>query len=460
MNRRVLLLAAGFGGLVAACSGPGSRPAGSTASATAATGPATAPSTTTTRPAEAPIDTLVVLMLENRSFDHHFGALPGVDGVLGKDLSNPRGAGGEPVAPYHLDDACTEKDLDHSFTGSHEQFDDGRNDGFVTASGEVAMGYREPADLPFTSALAAEFTVCDRWFCSVLGPTFPNRHYLHSGTADGRTRNVIEAFPKPSIWNRLEEAGVQWGYYYGDLPFLGLYPDVFGRGRDRGAVASLERYFRDAAAGRLPRVAFVEPVFNGPAATDDHPPHNSQFAQRFAAQVFGALASSPHWERSLFVLTYDEHGGFFDHVAPPPVVDDHAAAGFDHLGFRVPAMLAGPYVKRHFVSSVTYEHSSVPHFIEWRFGLRPMGVRDAQAANLLDALDFTKGDPTVPRLPVPALDPAHAVLCEPVGTATTVSYGARARPEGDGMALLAELFPWEPGYVMPVQPTHPSLVEV
>lgn len=468
MNRRELLLAAGFGGLVAACT-RARPPAPSFATPSSTTGPVT--TSRAASPSEAPVDTIVVVMLENRSFDHHFGLLPSVDGLAGKALTNPN-AEGEPVKIHHLDDACTETDPDHSFEGSHEQWNMGRNDGFVKRSGAVAMGYREPLDVPFTTALAREFAVCDRWFCSVLGPTYPNRHYLHSATSDGRTSNELVPFDKPAIWDRLDEAGIPWGYYYGDLPFLGLYPRLFMPGVERKNIVTVDKFYEHAAAGRLPRVAFVEPVFLGPLASDDHPPHNSQLAQRFAAQVFGALASSPQWSRSLFVLTYDEHGGFFDHVPPPPVVDDFGSQGFDRLGFRVPAVLAGPHVRRNFVCSTVLDHTSVLRFIEWRFGLRPLGVRDANANNLLDALDFSRGDPSVPRLPVPELDPAHALLCAPPTSSTAGALGperktaltAGARPgAGDGMDLLAEVVPDElrgSGLGMPAALTHPSLITV
>jgi phospholipase C len=450
------------GSLAAACAKGGQ---GSTTTTT------TAPPTTI-RPEQTPIDTIVVVMLENRSFDHHFGFLPGVDGLMGKDLSNTDPKTGEVVRPYHMDDACTTKDLDHSFEGTHLEWNGGRNDGFVARSGMEAMGYRLPADLPFTSALAREFTVCDRWFCSVLGPTFPNRFYLHSATSDGRVKNDIIPFTKPSIWDRLDEAGIPWGYYYSDLPFLALYPDVSKRGTDKGQVAKLDRYFADASSGRLPRVAFVEPSFTGPMEDDDHPPSNSQLAQRFAAQVFGALASSPQWPRSLFILTFDEHGGFYDHVPPPMVDDEFAAQGFDHAGFRVPAVLAGPYVPRRRVSSVVLDHPSILRFIEWRFGLKPLGMRDAKAGLLLPLLDLTKGDPSVPQLPVPALDPARARLCsaspasggDEGNLGPPTSRSASSGVAGSEAALaLAEITPRDirgEGDSLPKEPTHPSLVEV
>ena len=302
-----------------------------------------------------------------------------------------------------------------------------------------------------------------------------------------------------------------WAYYYGDLPFLGLYPRLLVRSQ------RIERYYEAAAAGRLPPFCMVEPTFEGPAAVDDHPPRSSQLAQRFVAQVFGAMAASPQWERSLFILTYDEHGGFYDHVPPPAVVDDRATDGFGTLGFRVPALLAGPYVRRGHVESTVLEHASVARFLEWRFGLEPLGVRDANAGNILGSLDFANGDISVPRLPVPTVDPDEARRCGVEGAITGSARGARVaappldwgarlsaglgstgragRPQDfgdpfglascgettvspesgaglggsapqtppDGMELLAAIVPSDfrgDGWCMPDRLTHPNLVEV
>jgi phospholipase C len=342
----------------------------------------------------ATIDTIVVLMMENRSFDHFLGSLSLAEGradVDGLDdtMSNPDADGVEhPVAPATVD--CL-ADPPHSWSRSHDQFDAGANDGFVRAYasaqddpsvGPEVMGYFGRAALPITYALADAYTVCDAWFCSVMGPTWPNRLYAHAGTSDGQDDNAFPdggAFTFPTVWTKLDEVGVPWRYYYVDVPFLGLFANHL---RD-GTYGYLEDFFSDAARGELPPVVWIDPGFT---FNDDHPPHHPGLGQELIASIYTALAASPQWGRCLFILMYDEHGGFFDHVAPPVTADDHARQGFDQLGFRVPALLVGPYV-RPGVEHTPFDHTSWIKYVCERFGITPWTARIDAATSIAVALD-------------------------------------------------------------------------
>jgi phospholipase C len=344
-------------------------------------------------PEAATIDTVIVLMMENRSFDHYLGGMrlvEGRDDIDGLDatMSNPDSDGVEiPVSPATVD--CV-ADPGHSWGDSHRQFNDGANDGFVTeyesrapndVLGEV-MSYQVRENLPITWALADAYTVCDAWFCSVMGPTWPNRFYGHAGTSDGQTNNDFPsggAFTFPTVWSKLDEVGVPWKYYYTDVPYIGLFAGHF---RDE-TVGFLEDFVRDVERGKLPPVVWIDPGFT---YNDDHPPHHPGLGQELIAIVYEALARSPQWDRCLLVITYDEHGGFYDHVAPPTTDDDHADEGFDQLGFRVPTLLVGPYVRKG-VDHTVYDHTSWIKFVCERFGIEPWTARIRAANSIASALD-------------------------------------------------------------------------
>lgn len=340
----------------------------------------------------ATIDTIVVLMMENRSFDHFLGSLKLLEGRdvdgLTADMSNPDTDGNVfPVAPAQVD--CV-SDPPHGWSSSHDQFDGGANDGFVKAmvahhggtdAAEV-MGYYTRAELPVTYALADAYALCDRYFCSVMGPTWPNRFYGHAGTSNGQSGNDLPdtyVFEFPTVWNKLDEAGIPWKYYYTDVPFLGLFANHIRE----DTAAFLEDFVDDALDGKLPPVVWVDPGFT---FNDDHPPHHPGLGQEMIALVVEALAASPQWGRCLLLITYDEHGGFFDHVPPPTTEDDFAADGFDQLGFRVPSIVVSPFAKKGTVSTV-FDHTSWIKLVCERHGLTPWTARIAAATSLAEALD-------------------------------------------------------------------------
>jgi phospholipase C len=355
----------------------------------------------------AGIETIVVLCLENRSFDHTLGALrlvegrADVDGLVGTEW-NPDN-NGTPVALHRIGEQIA-ADPPHNWMASHRQWHDGANDGFVQAHAgpyqDDVMGYRVRAQQAVTYALADQGAVCDRWFASCLGPTWPNRAYLHAATSTGMKEDLPMLFAPPSIWDRLAAAGLGGVNYYHDVAWV-----VGAFGQTTG-LAPVERFFHDAAAGTLPPLAVIDPAFFGGGANDDHPTHDGQLAQALIASVVAALGASPQWDRCLFVLTYDEHGGFFDHVAPPAVrAELEPYSDFANLGFRVPSIVIGPHVRRGCAVHAVLEHSAVIATVTRRFGLAPVNQRADAAADLAACLDPRRlGAPLAPpRIPTVTL---------------------------------------------------------
>jgi phospholipase C len=343
----------------------------------------------------APIETIVVLMMENRSFDHYLGTLKllegrAVDGLTGNE-TNPA-PNGTPVKVHQLTSG-KQDDPPHEWDAAHAQFNAGANDGFVKAhagsSQEDVMGYFARAQLPITYALADSFAVCDRWFSSVMGPTWPNRFYLHGATSKGQKRNLPSAGLQ-SIFQALDQKGISNKNYFVDLPWAsGGYFKLSG-------LAPLNDFLAAAAAGTLPQFSIIDPGFS---SNDDHPSHDVALGQALIATVFTALAKSPQWSKCLFVLTYDENGGFYDHVPPPKTVDD--LPEFEQLGFRVPSIVCGPFVRNGCVVSTQYEHVSVISTVTTRFGLAPLNARVAATHDLSDCIDpaYLADPRTPPALP-------------------------------------------------------------
>ena len=360
---------------------------------------------------------IVVLMMENRSYDHYLGARGLLEGKPGDGLvagmSNPD-LDGVARAIYRESISCV-ADPPHSWNPCRTQWNLGANDGFMRAYqndegrdiGPHVMGYFGREELPAHWALADHFTSCDRWFSALLTQTWPNRFYWYAAQSDGVKDNVLPngRLSVPTVLDRLDEKGVPWKYFFGDIPFLALFERVGSTDMKRIDLG----FFDQAAAGTLPPVSFIDPLFS---RNDDHPPHHPILGQQYIAAVYAALAASPLWNNLLFVVTYDEHGGFFDHVAPPTAPDDRADQGFGQLGFRVPTLIAGPYVKAGHVSSVVRNHASIPRHIENMFGLAPLTMRDAAAADLSEVLDMdrlARGEPR-PAPPLPAVEVDESML--------------------------------------------------
>jgi phospholipase C len=388
-------------------------------------------------PATSGIDHIVVVMMENRSFDHLFGWIRDADGrQAGLTFQDPNGI---PHSTHHLAGdftGCGHPDPDHSYEGGRIQYDNRRMDGFLLDehNDDYAIGYYKKTDRPFHNALASAFTVCDRYFCSILGPTFPNRMFSHSAQTD-RLSNTLTLSTLPTIWDRLAVAGVSGTYYFSNLPFLGLWgPKYIPISRP------YQQFLVDAAVGTLPSVSFVDPRFtisDMGDGNDDHPHADIRAGDAFLAQTFSAVANGPLWPRTVFVITYDEWGGFFDHVPPPRAaagnsVDPDIVRGKTLLGFRIPVCVASPFSRaRHHgnhghdnhhddkhesrVVSSVFDHTSVLKLIEWRWQLSPLTPRDASRdiTNLAHALDFDDPDSSVPQLPTPPPAPPPTPCPQP-----------------------------------------------
>lgn len=359
-------------------------------------------------PAQSGLDHIVVLCMENRSFDHYLGWVPNSDGrQAGLTYFDEAGM---PHETHRLLEwtGCGFNDPSHSYLGGRVQLNGGACDGFRRGrNDDYALGYYQRPDLPTMSQLVSNFTTCDRWFAGILGPTYPNRFYTHSAGTD-RVRNTFAVCKLPTIWDRLAAADIPATYYFSDLPVLALYGGKYG-----SISQPIATFFEDAAAGRLPAYAYVDPSFIGSTQNDDHPHADIRRGQHLIGRVVKALTESPQWGNSLLIITYDEWGGFFDHVPPPRFpddVDNPGATTPDHgqAGFRVPGLLVSPFARPGKVTHIPFEHSAIPKLVEWRYGLAPLTKRDRASKNLARALDFRGPNlvpPTITVPPDPGPDP-------------------------------------------------------
>ena len=373
----------------------------------------------------AGIDAVVVLMMENRSFDHYLGTLtsdaryPGTrrpDGLTGRE-SNPDASGKLIQVSKLL--TYEPKDPPHGWDSCHKQFGGGKNDGFVKEYiahhgdkyGPDVMGFHDRSQLPYYYALADHFTVCDRWFASVMGPTWPNRFYLHAGSSGGKKDNSGFAIGGPTtLWERLKQRGLTGkNYYAGPVPWYWAgYP---GKLLSVNPTVKIDEFFKDCKNGTLPSLSIIDPDF---LTNDDHPSHNIQLGQALIATLVSAVMQSPQWSKTLFVITYDEHGGFYDHVAPPKLADD--LADFTQAGFRVPTLLIGPTVRQGFVDSTVYDHASVGATLRTRFGIENTSKRMTAAADLSAAIDPKLGKhPAPPPADLPRLSIRTSELADRIG---------------------------------------------
>jgi phospholipase C len=378
------------------------------------------------------IDHVVVLMLENRSFDHMLGYLSlqggraDVDGL--KAGMKNEFEGERPI--HHLDRtafATEAEDPSHSGDDVHAQIAGGEMSGFAAnfakhgsefAAGHpdvpvpdpgLVMGYYDAADLPVYDFLAANFTICDRWFSSVPGATWPNRLYSIAGRAEGsKDDRKLPIYTLPGFPRFLDRAGVDWRWYSYDPGTLRLVDPEYRFSQhhrfsyvDKRKVKLREEivgelleegpsFLDDAASGNLPAVSWIDPHFKdaemlGPDSNDDHAPGDVTAGQDLVLTIYHALRQSKAWEKTLFLVTYDEHGGFFDHVAPPAAPDDDPA--FRQFGIRVPALIASPWVEAARCDHTQFDHTSIIKTILLRFceenGRIPdMGLRTSQANHL------------------------------------------------------------------------------
>jgi phospholipase C len=380
------------------------------------------------------IDHIVVLMMENRSFDHMLGFLTlelGRSDLEGPTLAMKNSYRGE---DYHVHPAqgttlVKAQDPCHSGWCVDEQLK-GKSGGFVanymkTRKGPlignpgVVMAYHTAAQLPVYRFLAEQFAVCDHWFCSVGGATMPNRCYATAGTSNGHRDNLQQAEPwnLPAFVRHLDDDAWRW-YSHDYVPMLWLVDPKYGLAReslpayfDRRDLVGHPSFLEQAAKGELPSVSWIDPNFYdltfGPAGSnDDHPPSDLHAGQKLVLQAVDAIMQSPAWDKTLLIITYDEHGGFFDHVQPPAAADDH---GITRYGPRVPALIVSPFVAKGAVSQTVFDHTSIIKTILARFAagkngkLPDMGKRVAAAEHLGALLTESKPRPAIPRADYQAL---------------------------------------------------------
>ena len=366
------------------------------------------------------IDHVVVMMLENRSFDHMLGYLslagrrPDIDGLRPEFANSWQGCS-YPV--HHLATTALEMDPDHSSAAIDQQIAGGAMSGFVAAAAAIlaergvadgdpacVMGYYDADDVPVYDHLAEQFAVCDRWFASVAGATLPNRLYalcgVAAGSRDDRPLHVPPLYHQPSFVRHLDAAGVPWRWYSFDPGTLRLADVAYRLGHhhrfgyfsktglpwrtvlDLTCNPKLSSFLEDAAAGTLPAVSWIDPAFSnfnplGFPVNDDHPPADVKDGQDLVLAAYDALAASPLWDRSLLVIVYDENGGFYDHVPPPGAADDDPAR-FGSYGVRVPAIIVSPWIQPRTVASTVFDHTSIIKTILARFC--PQALRERPPA--------------------------------------------------------------------------------
>jgi phospholipase C len=400
--------------------------------------------------AEMPFDHVVVVMMENHSFDNLLGDLsrtrPEVDGLdfnaAGEATNtNPSVAGGpSDVQNQALQNTAQAKNISQSWRATREQLDGDEMDGFVKSEKgqREAMSYYPPTVLPFAYSLAGTYTVADHWFSSLPGPTYPNRRFLLAGTAFGGTTSapgeLLSALLKPpangTICDLLSRHNISWADYSRDIPMTLVLPrTLIEHFHHHHRYA---RFLADCKAGTLPQVSFVDPKIGtlsaignavgeipeevklfldrlDPGETEEDP-DDMYYGERWAHDTVEAVVRSPAWPRTLLIYTYDEHGGYFDHEPPPPAIEPDGiepvlpagepAGRYDRYGVRVPAVIVSPYSRAGGVSKEIYDHTSILATIEHKWNLPALTARDANANTIMDALDTTQQ----PRLNPPRLD--------------------------------------------------------
>jgi phospholipase C len=380
-----------------------------------------------------PFDHIVVVMMENHSFDNLLGALsrsgqPKADGLTfdaaGVALNSNPGPTG-PVRSFALPTTAQSPVVSQTWNATHQQIDGGAMDGFVSSvSSDEPMAYWTAEVLPFAYSLARTFTIANRWFCSAPCQTYPNRRFLMAGTAYGdiTTDTASLSDPPPpngTIFDRLHAYGISWRNYFTDLPQTAIIPSVIEKYPTH--LATLAQFRIDCAAGTLPSVSFVDPEFGllsdigAPLATvaglesigalleatggDEEDPQDLAYGEAWAYSVIRAVMDSPVWRRTLLVYTYDEHGGYYDHVPPPSAIapdsippaltSGDSPGGYDIYGPRVPAIVVSPYARPNGTTDVLHDHTSVLATIEAKWNLPALTYRDANAATVADFLDLS-----------------------------------------------------------------------
>ena len=369
-----------------------------------------------------PIDHFVILMMENRSFDHYFGWMSDVADAV-QTVSYLDAETGQQVETRHASSmgtaewqGCGHPDPGHGWDAGRAQLKGGfLADG--SGNDEFALTYYDEGDLGFIQDAAKAYTLYDRFHCSLLGPTWPNRYYKWSGQSGGRKNNSPPAETLGNQWDTIFDVALAKGlsarYYNSDLPFSAVWGP-----RAVPWTNPIARYYADCAAGTLPNITIVDPPFRDGGgfdgnSADEHPHGDVRLGQAFMSDVVHAFLESPNYERGALFVVYDEWGGFFDHVRPPSVPDDRQSSNLDEdfgqMGFRIPAVTVSPYTLKRKSYTARVDHGlygfeSILKMISYRFGLPALTKRVAEARNIGLSFDWkSTPDFDVPDLP----DPQH-----------------------------------------------------
>jgi phospholipase C len=390
--------------------------------------------------AALPLDHIVFVMQENRSFDHYFSSLvvPGqvVDGASPAATNPDPLHPGQTVSRFHQTEMCFANPAEE-WNNIHLDLDDGGLDGFTTQNADAddpqglrAMGYYDGSDLPFYYSLASAFTISDRHFASALTNTFPNRLFFMAGTAFGLTGDGSlppsansAGVPYPNVFTRLNDAQVSWSFY-SQSTFSSACLLLDTCEANSSHLFSLEQFFTDAAAGQLPAVSWVEgdDLTGGGLRTNEDPPADPQVGEALVERIARAVMASPNWPTSALLITWDEPGGLYEHVVPPAAcipdslppripTDGGVQAQFDQLGLRVGLIAVSPFAKRGYVSHQVTDHTSLLRLVEARFNLPALTRRDANAVPPFDMFDFSAAQLSLPDLVPATIEDAGATKC-------------------------------------------------
>jgi phospholipase C len=385
---------------------------------------------------------IVWIIQENRSFDNYFGTFPGADGIPPGACLPVLPGSKRCIKPFHMPKGQPVWDLAHEWEPAHAAFDDGKMDGFIWAEGSVyTLGYLDQRDIPNYWDYAHHFTLCDQFFSSLMGPSLPNHVYTVAGQSGGLIDNVgsvkgleerlddPDGFSFAEIMDRLNKANISWKYYvevaartvvagkpspgrqaaktprttnpksftlWNPLPG---FPQIRNNPTQMAKIVGDSEYFRDLQNRTLPQVSWLIPD----SADSEHPPEPVWQGMWYVTRLVNALMKSPYWQDSVIFLTWDDYGGFYDHVFPPQI---------DSYGYgpRVPMIVISPYARKSHISHFAYDFTSVLKFIELRWGLAHLTARDDRAHDMLDCFNFDQAANPPLVIPVPAdLPPSHAI---------------------------------------------------
>ena len=356
------------------------------------------------------IRNIVVLMMENHSFDNLLGMVPyqvkgrhRVDGLTRRHHRivnfNPDATGNRVFATHGSSPCQLSGEPSQSWNASHESYDGGRNDGFVKGSAPIAMTFWDKSDLPFTYSLAEHFPIGERYFSSVLAQTYPNRRFLFAATASGtistNTAGLLPPAANGTIFDRLDAHNIGWRIYDQEIASALILPNFRNNPSQVARATPFSQFATDAAAGKLPQFTFIDPNYDN---TSEENPQDIQVGEEFVAGVVQTLMHAPTWKHTALFITYDEHGGYYDHVPPPPAVlpdsippmltSGDVPGAYNRYGFRVPLIVVSPWARRRYVSRVVQDHTSITAFIERKWNLPAMTFRDANAHPMTDYFDF------------------------------------------------------------------------